>query len=318
VSGDGRLLPERDGSLPVTPAHGARLSDSQRSFSDFLSKGGFRVLLSGVGGDEFTGGVPTGVPELADLIRGGNLKIFLRRAFLWSLPSRKPLLQMAAKTMRSFLPIAFSTNQWPMPWVKAAFLRRNRGAFGTRSTRNRWFGPLPTFQENLHALDGLRRQIACCELSPSPSCEKRYPFLDRQLLEFLFNVPREQLVRPNQRRSLLRRALRGIVPDMVLDRRRKAFALANQLKAFSTDWTRVSQLVEKMSLESHGVIDSKILARTLDEARCGEEVPLLSLTRVLRLEWWMQDAAIQKLLSSSRDMLANSHFLDLRPDLTEE
>jgi len=52
---------------------------------------------------------------------------------------------------------------------------------------------------------------------------KRYSFLDRDLLEFLFNMPRDQLVRPNQRRSLFRRAMRGIVPDLVLDRPRKAF-----------------------------------------------------------------------------------------------
>ena len=33
----------------------------------------------------------------------------------------------------------------------------------------------------------------------------------------------EQLVRPNQRRSLMRRALVGIVPAEILNRRRKAF-----------------------------------------------------------------------------------------------
>lgn len=321
VASDGRLLPERDGSLPVTPAHGAHLSESQASFSDFLAKGGFRVLLSGVGGDEFTGGVPTGIPELADLISGGNPKAFLRQAFLWSLASRKPLLQVVGKAVRSFLPSLWasrSRTQWPMPWVNAAFLRRNRRALGTQATRYRWFGSAPTFQENLHALDGLRRQIACAELPPSVSCEKRYPFLDRDLLEFLFNIPREQLVRPNQRRSLLRRALRGIVPDMVLDRRRKAFAVTSQLKAISADWKRLSELVHGMSLASRGVIDSEVLVRTLEDARGGGEVPLLSLTRALRLEWWLRDPAIQKLFSTPRSARRNRPFLRLHPNLTEK
>jgi asparagine synthase (glutamine-hydrolysing) len=318
VASDGRLLPERDGSLPVTPAHGARLSESQASFSDFLAKGGFRVLLSGIGGDEFTGGVPTGVPELADLISEGNLKTCLRQAFLWSLASRKPLLHVVGRTVRSFLPNVRSRTQWPMPWVKKAFLRPNGRAIATHTARFRWFDPSPTFQENLRALDGLQRQIACAELPPSASCEKRYPFLDRDLLEFLFNVPREQLVRPNQRRSLVRRALRGIVPDMVLDRKRKAFAVTSELKAISLDWTRISELVEDMSLASRGVIDPKVLLQTLEEARRGEEVPLLSLTRTLRLEWWMEDPAIKRLFSTSQSMPTKDPFLTLRPDLTEK
>jgi asparagine synthase (glutamine-hydrolysing) len=321
VASDGRLLPDRNGRFPVTPAHGACLSESQTHLSGFLSRGGFRVLLSGVGGDEFTGGVSTGLPELADLVSRGNLVAFLQRAFLWSLALRKPLLHVAGKTLRSFLPTHWasrSRTQWPMPWMKPAFRRNNRRFLRAHGTRFRWPGPLPTFQENLHALDGLRRQIACAELPASASCEKRYPFLDRNLLDFLFNIPREQLVRPNQRRSLLRRALRGIVPDIVLDRRRKAFAVTSQLKTISTDWARISELVETMSLASCGVIDSKILARTLDEARRGLEVPLLSLTRVLRLEWWMQDPAIQQLVSASRGIRTKSFLFSLLPDLTEK
>jgi asparagine synthase (glutamine-hydrolysing) len=321
VASDGQLLPARDGSLPVTPVYGARPSEVQMDFSEFLSRGHFHILLSGIGGDEFTGGVPTGIPELADLVRSGQIRTFLRRAFLWSLPSRKPLLHTVTKTVRSLLPtlwVSRSNTPWPMPWVKPSFLTRNRRFLGTQGTGYRWLGPAPTFQENLRALDGLRRQIACAELPPSASCEKRYPFLDRDLLEFLFNIPRNQLVRPDERRSLLRRALRGIVPDVVLGRRRKAFVVASQLKEIATDWTRVSQLVETMSLESWGVIDSGTLADTLDEARRGSEVPLLAITRVLRLEWWLQDPAIQHLFSESSGIRAKNSFLSFRTELTEK
>jgi len=204
-----------------------------------------------------------------------------------------------------------------MPWVNVAFLSRNRRALRTQATRYRSVGPLPTFQENLHALDGLRRQIACAELPPSVSCEKRYPFLDRDLLEFLINIPREQLVRPHQRRSLLRRALRGIVPNVVLDRRRKAFVVTSQLKAISSDWTRISELIHGMLLESGGVIDSEILVRILEEARHGEEIPLLSLTRALRLEWWMRDPEIQKLFSRQGRSPTHSFLETPGPGLTE-
>ena len=312
VASDGRFLPERDGSFPVTPARGAHPSESQERFSQFLSKGGFRVLLSGIGGDEFTGGVPTGIPELADLLVSGNLRVFVRTAFLWSLASRKPFWQVVCSVLRSFLPRisdSRSRTAWPMPWVRPSFLQRNQQTLKTLATRFHWRGPSPTFQANLHALDGIRRQIACAELPPATSFEKRYPFLDRDLLQFLFNVPRDQLVRPNQRRSLLRRALRGIVPDVVLNRPRKAFVVTSLLKTIATDWTRIEQLVGQMSLEARGVIDSEALRQTLEQARSGQEIPLLPLMRVLRFEWWMQDEEIQRCFRTS------AACTNLRPSL---
>jgi asparagine synthase (glutamine-hydrolysing) len=128
-------------------------------------------------------------------------------------------------------------------------------------------------------------------------CEKRYPFLDRDLLEFLFNIPREQLVRPSERRSLLRRALRGIVPNEVLERSRKAYPGSSYLKAIGNDWERVSDLATGMQLEARGILDSAIVRDLLGRARRGQDVALLPLMRVLRLEWWLRDPHIDSLFA---------------------
>ena len=299
VAGDGRFVPERDGLLPPTPVHGARRSAAQSRLSEFLSAASFRVLLSGIGGDEFTGGVPTGIPELADLLRRAQWLTFLRRAFQWALASRKPIANIIAKTIGSFLPsLRTSAPQahWPMPWLNPAFRRRNRRSFAHLESRYRLWSPLPSFQENLRALEGLRRQISCAELCPAP-CEKRYPFLDRDLLEFLFNIPREQLLRPTERRSLLRRALRSIVPNEVLGRSRKAYPGTSHLKAISNDWERVSHLAAEMQLASRGILDSSVVREFLDRARRGQDVALLPLMRVLRLEWWLRDPHINSLFA---------------------
>ena len=299
VAGDGRFLPERDGFLPPTPVHGARPSIVQERLSEFLSSGSFRVLLSGIGGDEFTGGVPTGVPELADLVSRAQLLTFLRRAFEWALSSRKPIAHVIAGTIASFLPpfpSSASQARWPMPWLLPAFARRNRRSFTHLASRYRPWPSLPSFQENLRALEGLRRQISCAEPAPFP-CEKRYPFLDRDLLEFLFNIPREQLVRPTERRSLLRRALRGIVPTEVLGRSRKAYAGTSHFKAIGEDWERISDLATGMWLESRRILDSTVLRELLDRARRGQDVALLPLMRVLRLEWWLRDPHIDALFA---------------------
>src|SRR5207253_8976270 len=43
------------------------------------------------------------------------------------------------------------------------------------------------------------------------------------LLEFVYAIPREKIVRVGMRRALMRRALVGIVPDELLNRKRKFF-----------------------------------------------------------------------------------------------
>ncbi len=53
------------------------------------------------------------------------------------------------------------------------------------------------------------------------SIENRSPFLDRRLFDTAFTIPPRHLVRDGAAKSVLRDAMRGIVPDAVLDSRRK-------------------------------------------------------------------------------------------------
>src|SRR5580698_2962803 len=91
-----------------------------------------------------------------------------------------------------------------------------------------------------------QRQLGCTALPSGPIYEKRYPYLDRDLLEFLYALPREQLVRPGQRRSLMRRALAGIVPDKVLNRKRKAFVSRSPMAAISRNWASLTDTCSQM------------------------------------------------------------------------
>jgi asparagine synthase (glutamine-hydrolysing) len=53
------------------------------------------------------------------------------------------------------------------------------------------------------------------------SIENRSPYLDRNLFEFCYNIPTQFLIRDGFAKVILRDAMRGIVPDCVLDSRRK-------------------------------------------------------------------------------------------------
>src|SRR5207302_1005552 len=151
------------------------------------------------------------------------------------------------------------------------------------------FGAPPSFQGNVGTLDVLRRQLACSALSSDLPYEKRYPYLDRGLLEFLYAVPREQLVRPGRRRSLMRRALVGIVPDELLNRKRKAYVARAPLAAISSDWDHFAEMTRHMASSSLGVVDAGEFLEALGKARHGQEIPIVPLMRTLGIDYWLSN-----------------------------
>ena len=67
------------------------------------------------------------------------------------------------------------------------------------------------------------------------SIENRSPFLDRHLFEFSGRIPTAHLVRDGRAKAVLRDAMRGIVPDEVLDNRRKVGFNAPILELLDAD-----------------------------------------------------------------------------------
>ena len=53
------------------------------------------------------------------------------------------------------------------------------------------------------------------------SIENRSPFLDRKLFDLAYSIPARHLIQDGRAKSVLREAMRGIVPDAILDNRRK-------------------------------------------------------------------------------------------------
>lgn len=74
--------------------------------------------------------------------------------------------------------------------------------------------------------------------------EFRYPYLDRDLVEFLHRLPHEQLVQPGRRRFLMRRALCGIVPKQVIERRRKGYLIRKPLMALQRNEAQIRHLLQ--------------------------------------------------------------------------
>jgi asparagine synthase (glutamine-hydrolysing) len=279
------------GGFAATPGSAGHGSDATSQVAASVALNENRVLLSGIGGDEITGGVPTPLPELEDLLARGRLQILARQLKIWALNQRKPWFQLLCDAARGFLPqslVGTSEGTKPVAWLDVNFLRRNREAIYGYSSRLKVSGPLPSLQRNLQKLDELRRQLACQNLSSNPMLEKRYPYLDRTFLEFMLAIPRSQLVRPGQRRSLMRRALEGIVPDEILQRKRKAFVSRRIAIELKDRWSDICDSNRGMVSEEVGVVDVPRFLTAVHDARDAKDVPIVTLLRTLQLESWLR------------------------------
>lgn len=279
------------GHFPELPSSISAPAGPDARVSECLTVQGNLVLLSGIGGDEFTGGVPSPVPELADLLARAKLVRLARKLKAWALEKRVPWFQLLFDTVADFMPrflIASDNKSAQVRWLARDFAWECKAAASHYAARSRLRGPLPSFQQSIKSLELLRAQLGCCTLSPPPVYEKSYPYLDRDFIEFAIAVPREQMVRPGQRRSLMRRALAGIVPEEILNRKRKAFVIHGPLKAISAEWERVRSFCVRMRSDALGIIDSSAFLHVLTDARAGHMVPLVALLRTVMLEQWLR------------------------------
>ena len=87
--------------LPGALGFGQKL-DTERA--DAVRGGGYRAVLSGIGGDEFMGGVPDPRAHLADLIVQFKFVSLAKQLMAWSLVKRQPWIQLLWQSAIDVLP----------------------------------------------------------------------------------------------------------------------------------------------------------------------------------------------------------------------
>jgi len=284
--------PEKN-EFEATPADTAAPPDKvANQFASFLRSRGHRVVLSGIGGDEVMGGVPTPTPQIQDLLTTARFGELAHQLKIWALAMRSPWPHLLLDALRGFLPLGTAgvpKSGRPAAWLQPDLIRRQRLACTGYRERARFFGPRPSFQANCSALGSVRRQLACLPTPAEPPYIKCYPYLDRNLLEFVFAIPREQLVRAGQRRSLMRRALVGIVPNEILERKRKAFVSRQPRAAISAEWASLSELSRHMRSAVFGFVEPESFVESLRTATNDKTVPLVLLMRTVFFEAWLRN-----------------------------
>jgi len=282
-------------SLPGTLGFGLEL-DRQRA--DAVRRGGYRVILSGVGGDEFMGGIPDPRAQLADLIMQLKFGSLAKQLVAWSLVKRQPwahlLLHSSIDVLPSSLARYLAKEAKIEPWIRKDFAKRTRLATRQLGVGEHFRLWLPTRRSYISGVMVMANNMA---KPTAPDLEEvRYPFLDQNLIEFLLSVPADQLLRPGQRRSLMRRSLAGIVPQEILSRQTKQLGARTTLLALGKHWGELQNLYDHSLSSRLGYIYESQLLKTICDARAGKSTRIVRVLWTISLEYWLRDMAARGVL----------------------
>jgi len=290
LRGDGDSLPLEVSTFTATPGFGCR-TEIKAAIASILRVGQHRVILCGMGGDEVNGQTLDPRVQLADLLwefRGGE---FMKLLLAWSLLMRQPWIQVLLQTLVKLLPSSIEARLVSRgrlePWIEHKFASRYRmSARQLEAVDNDWFSR-PRERDTVQTITTLARQLT--RSTPSLA-EQRYPFLDQDLVEFLTTIPVAQLLRPGQRRSLMRRALADLLPSEIVTRTTKTSAGRCYVLALSKHWNRIEEWLEHPLVTRLGYVERNAMHQALITMKAGQ-IPssFLRLLKALALELWLQD-----------------------------
>jgi asparagine synthase (glutamine-hydrolysing) len=271
--------------------------------AEVIRNGGYRAVLSGIGGDEFLGGVPDPRAHLADLIVQFKLVNFAKELTAWSLIKRRPWIQLLWQSAIVALPASLgkylAKEAEVESWIRRDFAKRT-GLAIKQITVDEYFGLwLPSRRGYIGGVLMMARKLAKCTLPISTLEETRYPYLDQNLIEFILSIPASQILRPGERRSLMRRSLAGIVPQEILSRCTKQFGVRTLVLVLEKHWDELRNIYEKSLISGLGYLHEDRFLNVISDARAGKTVPLVRVFRAISLEYWLRDIAERGLLDSS-------------------
>jgi asparagine synthase (glutamine-hydrolysing) len=119
--------------------------------------------------------------------------------------------------------------------------------------------------------------------------EGRSPLLDHRLMELAASIPAEYKVRGREKKWIFRRALRGWLPDSILDRPKQGFTvpLSSWLRSDLRPWAQ-ELLLDPVSL-GRGYFDPGAVRGLLDRHDAGTDGDAKRIWALVMLELWHRE-----------------------------
>jgi asparagine synthase (glutamine-hydrolysing) len=269
-----------------------------RALTRSAAERGVSVLLSGFGGDST---VSHGVWYLTELAGSGHPARFLAQARALARRHRVPLAPLVRKYgLRPFVPETLLRARRAMrrdlrvggAWAPMrADVAERLGLAERAADLGLPRGPRTARQAHVdemtsglwsYALEGAFHTDAVVGI------ERRYPFMDRRLAELCVSLPGDQKLRDGWTRSIMRRALVGVLPEVVRQRPGKADLSHSFVRGLlGPDRPALETLVARPGLVAEWVDPAALTTlwqRCLRERRSGD---CFALWRVAVLSRWL-------------------------------
>jgi asparagine synthase (glutamine-hydrolysing) len=199
-----------------------------------LARRHVKVVLSGDGGDELFAGYDRYVVDhrrrhlglLGDAGLGGVLRV-LSAALPNGAPGKNYLYNLSLPRLERYLDaISLFPARAMEDLLEPAAIRPSESPFATALAAGRGLDPLSRLQDldlNSYLPGDILTKVD--RMTMANSLEARVPLLDHPLVEFACRLPASLRLRSGQTKYLLKRALRGRVPEEVLTRPKQGFGV---------------------------------------------------------------------------------------------
>jgi asparagine synthase (glutamine-hydrolysing) len=270
-----------------------------------MTERGYRVVLSGTGGDEFMGGIPNPDAQLADLIVQFKFVNLAQQLLAWGIVKQCPWIQLLWRAVVALLPPSlgqFVAREARLePWIEQRFAKRSRMAkrqLGFNDDFGLW---LPTRRSCLGGVFLMANRLAKHSKSRLAAEEYRYPYLDQNLIEFILSIPASQLLRPGERRSLMRRSLVGTVPTEILSRRTKQLGQRTPAIMLRNNWEDLHSALRWSICSRLGYINHACFVDKLRSVVNGNEMHVVHTLRTIALEFWLRSLVDRGIIEAGMD-----------------
>jgi asparagine synthase (glutamine-hydrolysing) len=267
--------------------------DLLRGTCEAMREIGARVLLTGHGGDEMLCSNPSPAPELGDLLVQRRLLSLHRSLKVWSEASKKSYFALLWRDgVMPLLPAKLQVLLKPVvklpPWFDERFISDMNLDARDLETPDVFGFKSPSERDQAVGFLSAMGITSKASYRARGGIEVSHPYLHRPLVEYLQAIPFEQRARPGETRSLMRRALRDLLPAKILKRRGKKGPEEALFRALARQWPRLRPIFENTLVSAHGYTNAEALQVALGRARHGCETDSFALIQTISLEFWLR------------------------------
>lgn len=285
--------------VPTIPSFPSNFIAYYRALNTAMREAGARVLLTGKGADEVLSGDGDPFSELADLLVQGRLLRLHHGLRVWSKAVSRPYRRLLwENTITPLLPHKLQRAR--MHSLKQVLKFFNADFVKRMDLPERMFGPPEIYG---FRRPGARRQSTNFLCAPRElsggfwnelcSFEFSHPFTHRPLVEFMLAIPPEQKARPNERKSILRRSLRDLLPIELINRTEGRITnLQAMVYATRRERERLRSLFDGGLAGGYGYLDSDALVAALD----SNNASIAHVISFVPFECWLRSLQQRNLL----------------------